>query len=158
MSVFGRKVILTAVVAALLPVAMFARDVALVSNKSNSIQDIALADLEKVCKGHTVRWPDGKPVTFVMMPPGAPEMKTVLQKVYGSSAVDVESLITTANHERKNHSAIVIVSSPEGVVQKVEATPGAVGVVDVYSITSGVTVLKIDGKLPLQPGYLLHGN
>ncbi len=49
-------------------------------------------------------------------------------------------------------------NSPEAVVQRVESTPGAVGIVDVYSITSGVTVLKVAGKLPLQPGYALHGN
>jgi hypothetical protein len=36
--------------------------------------------------------------------------------------------------------------------------PGAVGVVDVYSITGGINVLKIDGKVPLDPGYVLHGN
>jgi hypothetical protein len=33
-----------------------------------------------------------------------------------------------------------------------------VGVVDVYSINSSVAVIKIGGKLPLEPGYLLHGN
>ena len=36
--------------------------------------------------------------------------------------------------------------------------PGAVGVVDVYSINSSVVVMKIAGKLPMEPGYLLHGN
>jgi len=30
--------------------------------------------------------------------------------------------------------------------------------VDVYSINSSVAVVKIAGKLPLEPGYLLHGN
>jgi hypothetical protein len=35
---------------------------------------------------------------------------------------------------------------------------GAVGVVDVYSINSSVVVMKIAGKLPMEPGYLLHGN
>jgi hypothetical protein len=33
-----------------------------------------------------------------------------------------------------------------------------VGVVDVYAINSSVLVLKLGGKLPLEPGYLLHGN
>jgi hypothetical protein len=30
--------------------------------------------------------------------------------------------------------------------------------VDVYSINSRINVLKIDGKLPLEAGYLLRGN
>lgn len=135
-----------------------ARDLAVVSNKGNSLQDLSLPELTKICKGQTTRWPDGKPVTFVMMVPSSPDMKTVAQKVYEATPGDIETLIAAANHERKNHPAIVVVNSPEAVVQKVESTPGAVGIVDVYSITSAVTVLKLAGKLPLQPGYALHGN
>jgi len=30
--------------------------------------------------------------------------------------------------------------------------------VDVYAINSSVEVIKIGGKLPLEPGYPLHGN
>jgi hypothetical protein len=40
----------------------------------------------------------------------------------------------------------------------VESLPGAVGLIDIYSITSGVNVVKVNGKLPLEPGYVLHGN
>jgi hypothetical protein len=39
----------------------------------------------------------------------------------------------------------------------VQTTPGAVGFVDVYSINSGISVIKVDGKSPLEPGYVLHG-
>ncbi|MGA9688547.1 MAG: hypothetical protein WBQ81_17435, partial [Candidatus Sulfotelmatobacter sp.] len=60
-----------------------ARDLALVSNKSNAVGAITVSDLVKVCKAQTNRWPDGKPVTFVMRSPSSPEMKVVLEKVYG---------------------------------------------------------------------------
>lgn len=158
MSVLGRKFIRIGILLLIVSAVAAARDVAVVSNKANSLQDVQFSELVKIGKGQTLRWPDGKPVTFVMMSPSAPDMKAVIQKMYESSATEVEGLISLANHERKNHPAIVVVDSPEAVVQKVESTPGAVGVVDVYSITSGVTVLKVDGKLPLQPGYALHGN
>ena len=135
-----------------------AKDVALVSNKSNDTQTISLPDLIKVCKGQTNRWPDGKPVTFIMLEPSSPEMKVVLQKLYDSTPEQVKVLINTANHGRANHPAIIVVNSDEALVQKVESMPGAVGVVDVYSITGGVAVLRVGGKLPLEPGYALHGN
>ena len=67
-------------------------------------------------------------------------------------------MIASANHGRIGHPAIMMVDSDEELVNKVASIPGAVGVVDVYSINSGVAVLKIAGKLPLEPGYLLHGN
>ena len=38
------------------------------------------------------------------------------------------------------------------------ATPGAVGIVDVYAINSSVKVIRIDGKLPFDVGYALKGN
>lgn len=135
-----------------------ARDLALVSNKSNALGAITVADLVRVCKAQNNRWPDGKPVTFVMRSPSAPEMKLVLEKIYGMSEGEVSGLIVSSNHGRTNHPAIVIASSDDDLVNKVASIPGAVGVVDVYSINSSVSVVKIGGKLPLEPGYLLHGN
>jgi hypothetical protein len=135
-----------------------ARDLALVSNKTNTVSAITIPDLVKVCKGQTGRWPDGKPVTFIMRNPFAPEMKFFLDKVYEAPEAQVKDLIATANHGRMGHPAIMIVDSDEDLVNKVASLPGAVGVVDVYAINSSVAVVKLAGKLPLEPGYLLHGN
>jgi hypothetical protein len=135
----------------------WARDLALVSNKSNAMSAISLTDLAKVCKAQTSRWPDGKPVTFVMRAPSVPAMKVFLEKVYGMSESEVNGLIATSNHGRLNHPAIVVATSDEELVNKVASVPGAIGVVDVYSINSSIEVVKLAGKLPLEPGYLLHG-
>ena len=135
-----------------------ARDLAVVSNKTNALSTMTLPDLMKVCKAQTSHWPDGKPVTFIMRAPSNPEMKLFLEKVYALPEGQVEDLITTANHGRTNHPAIMIADSDEDLVNKVASIPGAVGIVDVYSINSSVAVLKIAGKLPLEAGYLLHGN
>jgi ABC-type phosphate transport system substrate-binding protein len=135
-----------------------ARDLAVVSNKSNAVGAITLTDLVKVCKAQTNHWPDGKPITFVMRSPSVPEMKVVLEKVYGMSENEVNGLIVTSNHGRPNHPAILVASSDEDLVNKVASLPGAIGVVDVYSINSSVAVIKVAGKLPLEPGYALHGN
>jgi ABC-type phosphate transport system substrate-binding protein len=134
------------------------KDLALIANKSNEVVAITLPELVKVCKGQVSRWPDGKPVSFVMRDPGAPDMKLLLDKIYGMSKDEVKAAIASANHSRASHPAIVVVESDEALVKKVESTPGAVGLVDVYSISGGVTVLKVGGKLPLEPGYPLHGN
>jgi ABC-type phosphate transport system substrate-binding protein len=135
-----------------------AKDLAVISNKSNSVQTVTLAELTKICKGQVEHWPDGKAVSFITRDPTLPDMKLLLQKVYGMSKEEVKELIANANHGRTNHPAIVVVESDEDAVQKAESIPGAVGVVDVYSISGAVTVLKVGGKLPLEPGYPLHGN
>ncbi|HVO81830.1 MAG TPA: substrate-binding domain-containing protein [Terriglobales bacterium] len=138
--------------------AALSKDLALVSNKTNTVTNLSLPELVKMCKGQIQRWPDGKPVTFIMRDPASPEMRLVLEKVYGMSKEEVSALIAAANHGRVNHPAIVIANSDEDLVRKVETTPGAAGLVDVYSITGGITVLRVGGKLPLEPGYALHGN
>jgi len=135
-----------------------ARDLAVVSNKTNGVSALALPELVKICKAQTNRWPDGKPLTFIMRAPSTPELKMLLEKVYELSSDQVQELVVTANHGRTNHPAIMIVDSDEDLVNKVASIPGAVGVVDVYAINSSVAVLKVAGKLPLEPGYLLHGN
>lgn len=138
--------------------AALAKDVALISNKGNSLKGLTVSDLVKVCRGQMGRWPNGRPVTLITRDPASPEMRIVLQKVYGMTADEVNDLIAAANHGRTDRPAIVVLSSDDAVVKKVEATPGGVGLVDVYSITGGIDVLRVGGKLPLEPGYVLHGN
>jgi len=142
----------------LLTTVAVAKDMALVSNKTNSLPPIALADLVKVCKGQMGRWPDGKPVTVVMRQPGSADLKIVEEKIYASTSQDVRDVIASANHNRAERPAIILGNSDEEIIRKVESMPGAVGLVDVYSITGAVQVVKIGGKLPLESGYPLHGN
>jgi hypothetical protein len=136
-----------------------AKDVAVVLNKNVKIQSITMSDLVKVCKGQMSRWPDGRLLTLVILDPESPEMRVVVQKVYKLTPSDVRTLIMTTNHTRTNRrSMIMVVSSAAELVRTVESLPGAIGLVDVYSITGGISVLKLEDKLPLQPGYWLHGN
>jgi len=157
-SVFYRRAVYLTLFLAASATLAAARDIAVVSNKANPVSTISLPDLIKICKAQTNRWPDGKPVTFIMRAPASPEMKLVLEKIYELPEPQVQELITNANHGRTNHPAIMIVNSDEDLVDKVASIPGAVGVVDVYAINSSVAVVKLGGKLPLEPGYVLHGN
>jgi len=152
-----RTYLLPVLIAATLTFAA-AKDVALISNKNNSLPEMTMGELTKVCKGQTNRWPDGKPVTLIMREPGSADLKLVEEKVYGLTSDALRELIATANHNRADRPAIILGSSDEDVIRKVESVPGAVGLVDVYSITGAVKVVKIGGKLPLEAGYPLHGN
>ena len=134
------------------------KDIALIANKTNSLKNIPMPDLLKICKGQMSRWPDGRAVTLIIRNPGSQEMRLVLEKIYSMPKDEVASLILSANHGRANHPAIIVVDSDQSLVQTVEATAGAVGLVDVYSITGGINVLRVSGKLPLESGYALHGN
>lgn len=129
----------------------FARDTAVVVNKANATKTIALGDLNKMAKLASKKWPDGKAITFVMKDPAAADMKTAIAKVFGVTPEEAKGLIAA------NKESFVIVDSDAAVIKTVSATPGAIGFLDVYSITSAINVVKVDGKMPLEPGYALHG-
>jgi ABC-type phosphate transport system substrate-binding protein len=128
-----------------------ARDVAVVVDKGNTAGTLSLPDLTKLFKGDARNWPDGKKVTVFLTDPKSADMKMVLQRIYNMNAEQVQNL---ADAHRGN---ILVVGSDDLVVKAVQTNPGSIGVVNVYSINSGIKVVRVDGKLPLESGYLLHG-
>jgi hypothetical protein len=108
-----------------------------------------------LCKGAQKNWPDGKSFTLVIKNPESPEMRVPMQKLFGDVSGDPKTAIAKVNESRLT---VKIVGSDEDLLRMVESTPGAVGILDVYSINSSVKVLRVDGKLPFDMGYALKGN
>jgi hypothetical protein len=82
-------------------------------------------------------------------------MRVAVQKLFGDAGGDFKAAIAKLNESRV---AVKIAGSDEELLHTVESTPGAVGILDVYSINSSVKVLRVDGKLPFDIGYALKGN
>src|SRR6267142_3777147 len=131
------------------------KNMAVVVSAGSKLADVPLADLVKYCKGTAKSWPDGKNFVIVLKNPDLPGMRVALQKLFGGGASEARLAIAKLNETR--HAA-VIVDSDDDLLRAVDTTPGAVGIVDVYSINSSVKVLRVDGKLPFDVGYALKGN
>jgi len=131
------------------------KNMAVVVSAGSKLNDVSLADLAKLSKGVQKTWPDGKNFTLVMKDPESPDMRVAAQKLFGAAPGEVKALIAKLNEARL---AVKIVENDEDLLRAVEATPGAVGIIDVYSINSSVKVLRVDGKLPFDLGYALKGN
>ena len=128
---------------------------AVVTSAGSKLQDVPMADLAKLCKGMQKLWPDGKPFTLVIHDPDSADMRYAIDKLFGVEGADVKPMLAKLNETRK---VVVVVDSDKDLFRAVGAIPGAVGLVDVYSINSTVKVLRVDGKLPFDPGYALKGN
>jgi hypothetical protein len=131
------------------------KNMAVVISAGSKVSDVTLADLVKMCKGAQKTWQDGKSFLLVLKNPEAPEMRTAVQRLFGDAGSDPKAIIAKVN---ESHLTVKIVASDEDLLRTVEATPGAVGFLDVYSINSSVKVLRVDGKLPFDIGYALKGN
>jgi ABC-type phosphate transport system substrate-binding protein len=134
------------------PCMVQAKQLAIVTDTANSTTNLTTSDLVKIFNAHTRSWPDGRPITIVLRDPSSADMQLVLRKLFGMSQDQAHAFI------QAHKNAIMIAESDDEVIHLVSSTRGAVGVVDLYSLTKDVNVLKIDGKLPVEQGYLLRGN
>jgi ABC-type phosphate transport system substrate-binding protein len=129
-----------------------AKTLAVVVNKSNATAGLSSADLNKVFAFTNQKWPDARKITLVVRNGSSPEMQMAIAKVLKIQPEEFQALLAA------HRASVVLVDSEEALLKAVETIPGAIGLVDVYSINSRINVLKIDGKLPLEAGYLLRGN
>jgi phosphate transport system substrate-binding protein len=127
----------------------FAHHMAVVVSKDNAVQNVTSAHLAKILKGEVRKWPDGKNVVLVLHNSSPGEM-TTLQHLSKMSEADVKSLLAAHKDE------IRAVQSDADVIDAVASTPGAIGFVEEHSINDRVTVVRVDGKLPMEAGYLPH--
>jgi ABC-type phosphate transport system substrate-binding protein len=105
--------------------------------------------LAKIFKGEVKKWPDGRDVVLVLH--GASPGETVtLEHLNKMNEAEVKALI--ASHK----DSIRTVATDADVIQAVASTPGAIGFVEERSITDRVGIVKVDGKLPGEAGYLPH--
>jgi hypothetical protein len=129
-----------------------AHDIALVASKNSPVRVMKADDLAKMLKG-THKWPDGHDLIVVLTDPASLEMRIVAQKLLGLTRDEFKQLIAAAN---KDKLTFWVVASDDEALKILQSNTAAIGLVNVYSINSNVEVLKIDGKLPLEPGYVLH--
>lgn len=130
------------------------KNMAVIVSAGSKLSDVPLTELAKLSRGTQKNWSDGKAFSLIIKNPEAPEMRVAMQKLFGDGG-DFKAAIAKVNESR---IIVKIVGSDEELLRIVEATPGAVGIVDVYSINSSVKVLRVDGKLPFDAGYALKGN
>lgn len=127
----------------------FAHHMAVVVSKDNQIQDLTSAHLARIFKGEVKKWPDGKSVTIVLHGSSADEI-TTLEHLNKMTAAEVKTQL--ASHR----DSIRTVESDADVIDAVASTPGAIGLVEERSINDHVRVVRVDGKLPMESGYLPH--
>ncbi len=127
----------------------FAHHMAVVVSKQNQVEALTSQQLSKIFRAETKKWPDGKDVQLVFHR-SSPGENMTLGRLNKMNSRQWQSWLA----EHKN--TVQIVDSDDDVLKYVESTPGAIGLVDVRSVTGGVRVVRVDGKVPMEDGYLPH--
>jgi ABC-type phosphate transport system substrate-binding protein len=127
----------------------FAHHMAVVVSKPNGVTALSSTQLGKIFRAETKKWPDGTSIQLVLHRASTGEAIT-LQRLNKKSAQQWQNWI--AEHK----DSLKLVDSDDEVLNYVESTPGAVGMVDVRSVNDHVNIIRVDGKVPMEDGYLPH--
>jgi ABC-type phosphate transport system substrate-binding protein len=125
----------------------FAHHVAIVAQKESYIQNLSSTELGKILKSEIKKWPNGRDIVVVINRNSTGSME-LLQRLTQRPANKATGFM--AEHK----SPFVLVDSDAQVLETVAAKAGALGIVPVRAVDSSIKVLKVDGKLPLEKGYL----
>ncbi|HEX8815352.1 MAG TPA: hypothetical protein VF753_07620 [Terriglobales bacterium] len=127
----------------------FAHHMAVVVDKDNHLSEVSSAHLAKMFRGESKKWPDGRDVAIVLHRSSPTEALT-LEHLTGMSAQEWNALVEA------HKSSIVFVDSDADVLKEVATKPGSIALVEVRAINDQVNVLKVNGQLPMETGYLPH--
>lgn len=127
----------------------FAHHMAVVVNKENNVENVTAAHLARIFRSDVKKWPDGKAIILVLHKDSAGETET-LQRLNKMNSEELKALFVA------HRDSIVTADSDAEVLKIVQTTPGAIGFVDVRSVDNTINVVRVDGKLPMESGYLPH--
>ncbi|MFZ0288406.1 MAG: substrate-binding domain-containing protein [Candidatus Sulfotelmatobacter sp.] len=127
----------------------FAHHMAVVVDKDNNVGNVTSVHLSRIFRSEVKKWPDGKAIVLVLHKDSAGETET-LQRLIKMSPGELKALI--AAHK----DSIQMVDSDADVLKIVQSTPGAISFVDARSVDNTINVVRVDGKLPMESGYLPH--
>jgi ABC-type phosphate transport system substrate-binding protein len=127
----------------------FAHHTAVVVNKDNPVENVTSAHLAKIVRGEVKKWPDGKNIILVLHKDSEGEDET-LERLNRMSSVEWKAFLAA------HRDSILFVDTDADVLKTVQGEAGAIGLIDVHSVDNSINVVHVDGKLPMEFGYLPH--
>lgn len=134
--------------------AIEAKDLAIIVNKANPTEALSLRDLGKIFKAEKQFW-DGEKIHLLMREQGSWEKEVILKKVYQMSDEEVKKFWLGNLFRGEVASFPAVFGSVTRIKSLIKNMPGAIGFIDSKVIDDSLKVIKIEGKLPGEPGYPL---
>jgi ABC-type phosphate transport system substrate-binding protein len=130
--------------------------VAIVVHPSLDIDNLTFDELRRIFRGERQLWPGGSRITLLVRAPVAQERRIVLEKIYRMSEAEYRQHWIAKMFRAEVAAGPKLVYSSEMARELVTAIPGAIGFMPANSVGGGVKVIKIDNRLPSDPGYILR--
>ncbi len=127
-------------------------------NKSNPVDSISTKELRAFLLGQVAQWPNKQAVILVERESTSPAFQKTLQLVLHMSEGEYERWFLQQEFRGEKTPLIKTLNSDEGAGKFVFNVPGALAItegVPSLGASSEIKVLRVDGKLPGDPGYAL---
>ena len=131
-------------------------DVAVVVHPDTPISNLSLSEVRKVFLGDRQYWSTNIPVVLLIRAPVARERDVVLKIIYQMSESQFKQYWIAKIFRAESASAPKVVYSNDMANQLVTAIPGALAFIDSKDVKPGSKVVRVDGRLPGEPGYPLR--
>jgi len=131
-------------------------DIAVVVHPDTPVTNLSLADVRKVFLGERQYWSTNVPVVLLIRAPVARERNVVLKTIYQMSESQFKQYWIAKIFRAESASAPKVVYSNDMASELITAIPGAIAFIDSREVRPGTKVVRVDGKLPGEPGYPLR--
>jgi ABC-type phosphate transport system substrate-binding protein len=129
--------------------------VAIVVNPKDAVTDLSFAELRRIFLGEQQFWPDRSKVTLLVRAPVAHERAVVLDEIYRMDEDQFRQYWIGKMFRAEVAGGPKIVYSSDMAMNLVGMIPGSITFVLASAVTPNSKVVRIDGKLPSDPGYPL---
>ena len=131
-------------------------DVAVVVHPDTPISNLSLSEVRKVFLGDRQYWSTNIPVVLMIRAPVARERDVVLKIIYQMSESQFKQYWIAKIFRAESATAPKVVYSNDMANQLVTAIPGSIAFIDSKDVKPGSKVVRVDGRLPGEPGYPLR--
>ena len=139
-----------------LPAQSAGGDIAVVVHPETPVDAVSLADVRRLFRGERQYWTPEIPVVLLVRAPVSREREVVLRVIYQMSEPQFKQYWIAKIFRAEATSGPKIVYSNDIANQLVGAVPGAVGFMPASDVKPPLKILRVDGKLPGEPGYTIR--
>jgi ABC-type phosphate transport system substrate-binding protein len=146
----------TAVVAGPSPQSQTSEDLAIVVNPQTPVTKLTFAELRQVFLGDKQYWTPDMPVVLLIRAPTSGERDAVLNTIYQMQEAQFKQYWIAKIFRADLSSPPKIVYSNDAANALIENVAGAIAFIPANDVKPGLKVLRVDDRLPGEPGYRLH--
>ncbi|HET9743231.1 MAG TPA: hypothetical protein VFQ00_10815 [Terriglobales bacterium] len=131
-------------------------DVAIIVNPSVPLSDLSLSEARTIFRGDRQYWSKDLPIVLLIRTPPSHERDVILKKLYAMTEAEFKQYWIAKIFRAEATTGPKIVYSNSMAAELVNILPGAIAFMAEKDVTPNLKVIKIDGKMPGEPGYPLR--